>query len=188
MLALAAIWGAIWNRLRGGPFGKIVRAFGFPDPGDTLTRLAFGLAFATIGVVASRNWWVLATAITWWAGCVLPWWKTIDLGRIEGSWKRDVPMMALRGLLWVAPTAVLLWLMGYFWSPLLLAGVAFPLLYEIGWRIPSQIDDLRTGPEIGECLAGAAMCTAFVYSVSHDPGPSPVAGWLPHITALLQRI
>ena len=56
------LWCALWNRLRGGPFGAIVRWIGLPDPGTTVTRAFFGIAYAAAAVLLTGNPWLWLTA------------------------------------------------------------------------------------------------------------------------------
>lgn len=106
-------------------------------------------------------WWCAALAVALWLGALPGWWGSLDLGRVEGAWPRDLALHTLRGVVWMAPAAAVLGLAGAAWWPPLLAGLSCGAAYEVGWRVwPAR------ATEVGECLFGAACGAALLWGAA----------------------
>lgn len=150
--------GALLFRVRGGWLAL---------PSTTLGRCAWSIPMAGLATLASGDWWLLGLAPLLFIGCVLPWWGTIDLARMEGRYWRDVAVMTARGLLWVAPALPLLaWRDGWSSVALALAGLACAGLYELGWRTPSSVPGFARGAELGEVYFGAAIGAGLALAIA----------------------
>jgi len=139
--------GALLFRVRGGLFRL---------PSTTLGRAVWSVGMTVPIVGVTLNWWLLLLAPLLFAGCVLPWWKSIDMGRNEGSYWVDVAFQTARGVCWVLPAVALMgWQYGFIAAaPLLIAGLLCAPAYELGWRTPSTIPGLTRGSEVGEVYFG----------------------------------
>lgn len=142
---VSILWSALWFRIRGGliPLGS-----------STAARLVFALAM-TYPVI--YDWRLAALAPAWYLGSVLAWYKSIDMGRIEGTWLWDASKISLRGITWTILPVGVFYFFGYEAWSLVLAGFLCPLAYELGWRIPSKIKGLRQGPELSEVIFGSFL-------------------------------
>ena len=105
--------------------------------------------------------WLLAPLLAagLYAGSVLPWWRSLSLGRnaVDGSWIGAAARHTARGLLWAAgPAAALWWMDGAWWLPLA-AGALIVAPYEMGWRV-----DPTRATAIGEVGFGAMMGAAIM--------------------------
>lgn len=156
LLVVSTIVGAIGFRLRGGLFNDKIKW------GSTTARLAgFALPMAIITLLCFSTplWSIPLFVVTWWAGTVLGWWKSIDMGRNEGSFLADFCLQSLRGAIFAIPTvAALTVFIGL--SPWLLVmvagGLACGLCYEAGWRLADKWDAMG-GTEYGEFIFGAVL-------------------------------
>lgn len=157
MIVLFALWAALWNRLRGGLIGK----FGI-SVGTQTARAMWGAALALPATLVALDWRLLALAGTFWAGyAVIGWLGGMDMGRRDGRWWTDALAMLLCGSLRTAPSAALLWWLGYdLWYVLAGAGALCPVTYEIGWRVPTLGTEFEQGPPIAELCFGAVIGTA----------------------------
>lgn len=105
-------------------------------------------------------WWCAALAAALWAGSLLGWWGSIDLGRHEGEWRADFIAHTARGLLWAAPAGLVLIFAGGMGWPLWIAGLLCGAAYEVGWRAyPAR------ATEIGEGLFGAMIGAALAFGL-----------------------
>lgn len=93
-----------------------------------------------------------ALALAAWLGAIAGWWRSLDMGRVEGAWLRDFALHTVRGLLWTAPMALVAWLSAGTPWPLLVAGLLCGLAYEAGWRLVR-----RNQTELAEVLFGALV-------------------------------
>ena len=154
MIALGStILAAILFRVRGGMW--------FGDSPHWFTRGMWSVGMGVIVFLSSLNMKAGVYVMpAFFVGTVLPWWGTIDLGRIEGRKDRDYALNSLRGLCFTLPAGAVLWWLGLPWYAGLV-GLLCPICYEAGWRINSQIKDLRQGPELGELIFGALVGLSF---------------------------
>lgn len=165
MILLAAIGGALTNRLRGG--------------------------WLQVGMIAGRSGWAVVLALlAWkhgmaplpaallgaaaWLGCAWGQFGGLAMG-MRGPRPRVSPWVTMGawGLARVAgPVAVLAWTGGTWW-PILLAGLACPAIYRAVWCVPTRIlprgfgygDGPDAGgdpPELAEAIHGAAIAVALV--------------------------
>lgn len=152
-VALSALAGAILFRVRGGMW--------LGHAPHWLTRGLWSVSMAIIVGVATDN--IVACAVTFPAfflGTVLPWWHSIDLGRIEGNTASDYALNAIRGWCFTALSGGVLWYLALPWQ-IGFVGLACPLCYTLGWLIPSRVQNLQKGPELGEAIFGAVLGAAF---------------------------
>lgn len=152
-------------RMRGGLWGNII------GWGATTARL---LAWALPVALLSWYWYQLdlwlvpAVFVATWLGTLLPWWGSIDMGRNEGTWIRDLLVITGRGVLWTLAVALVFLYAGFVSTALstLVAGAMMGIWYEIGWRIPSTVPGFSKGPELGEAIFGfvfgLALCLPVV--------------------------
>lgn len=148
LLALIPL-GAILFRIRGGWLRL---------PSTTLGRAVWSVGMTVLPVAVTLNWWLLLLAPALFAGCVLPWWKSIDMGRMEGDLWVDAALQTARGVLWVLPAALLLaWLYQLAAVPLVVAGLLCAIAYELGWRTPSDVRHFTKGAELGEVYFGGLI-------------------------------
>jgi hypothetical protein len=130
--------------------------------GATTARIvAWAIPCGLVAWGLHGHWYAgAAMAVAAWAGSLLGWWRSLDLGRHEGEWARDFALHTARGLLWTAPMALAAWLSGGLPWPLLAAGLLCGLAYEAGWRLAP-----RRATEIGEvafgAIVGAALALTF---------------------------
>lgn len=152
-----ALLGAFLFRVRGG----------FLPTGSSLLARSLYAGGLTVAAVACRfDWMLLALFPAFLAGALFAWWDSIDLARNEGKWVNDFAVMLGRGMIFTAPAGVVLYLLGYSsWVFVFVAGLTCAPLYELAWRIPSQIPNFRQGPELGEAFFGAAIGAALAVSV-----------------------
>lgn len=154
--ALALIpLGALLFRIRGGWLDL---------PSTTLGRAVWSVGMTIIPAAITWRLAVLAPAL--FLGCVLPWWKSIDMGRNEGTLLEDALWHTLRGFLWVLPAVVAgWWAIGAWSSLLLIPGGACAGLYELGWWTPSSVKDFTRGSEMGEVYFGASIGAALALAI-----------------------
>ncbi len=173
---LAALWGAVWWRLRGGAFTALTGL----DPGTGGMR-----AIAAAGLVApllAVSWHYAALMPAWWVAWSLAGWGAFQSAgtsapetsnplcaalvrcglsgtalclagmAIEGVYTLIVPSAVLAALQWRVDTLFL---------PL--AGAAFALLYLIAQRFPMLNFGrfARAGSEWGEVFVGAFVGVIF---------------------------
>lgn len=89
--------------------------------GATSARLAWALlsALAVWTVAPHLEWTVIAMlAVALWLGCLPAWWGSLGVRTVA-----EVALHSLRGLVWTAPAALVVFLHSELWWPLLLAGV-----------------------------------------------------------------
>jgi hypothetical protein len=141
--------GAILFRIRGGWLNL---------PSTTVGRMVWSVGMTVLPVAATMNWWLLLLAPALFLGCILPWWKSIDMGRNEGRLIIDAALQTARGILWVLPAVALLYWQ-YEWAALaaLIPGLLCAAAYEAGWRIPSEVPHFSRGAELGEVIFGAMI-------------------------------
>lgn len=144
------ILGGFGFRFRGGMFAN-----GLPH---WVTRGAWSLSAVVVPALTTPM--LILGAPLLFLGTLIGWFSSIDLGRIEGVAWRDYLMNAIRGLMFTLPILPLLWYLGITLWPAFI-GILCPLVYELGWRIPSKIKNLQTGPEIGELLFGMLVAGTF---------------------------
>lgn len=157
VVILATVIGCIGFRVRGGLWNDKVRW------GSTTARfVAWSTPMAVITMLGLGTntplWYIPIFILSWWLGTILGWWKSIDMGRMEGSWIQDFILQSLRGVLWVLPTviamAVLLQSFPLSLIILLVGGLSCGVCYEIGWRMAT---DKVGGTEWGEYIFGAVL-------------------------------
>lgn len=157
IIILLTIGGAALFRVRGSSSWHE-----WTGRGATSIRLLWaaylGTAAAALGL---SPWLAAAVGFACFLGSVWPWWGSLDMGRNEGTLWRDMGMHSLRGLLWTAPPAAVLWGSGS-GSPwlLLLAGAACGPIYAAAWRLHAK----RAGP-LAEWLFGAAYAAGLLTTI-----------------------
>ena len=156
LLVVSTIVGAVGFRLRGGLFNDKIkwgattaRFVGYALPMSIMTYLCFQPVL----------WSIPIFVVTWWLGTILGWWKSIDMGRREGSFWTDFALQSIRGSIFAIPTAAALaFLVGL--SPALLimviGGLSCGICYEIGWRLADK-KSIMGGTEYGEFIFGGAL-------------------------------
>lgn len=150
---LSAVAGLVLFRVRGGMW--------LGHSPHWLTRGLWALGMAIVVGIATHD--IVACALTlpaFFIGTVLPWWHSIDLGRIEGNTASDYALNAIRGLCFTAGAGAVLWYLGLPWYAGLV-GLLCPLCYLIGWSIPSRVKNFQQGPELGEAIFGALVGATF---------------------------
>lgn len=155
-LALPVL-GALLFRIRGGWLAL---------PSTTAGRLAWSLGMGLAVLAARPDPWLALLVPALFAGCVLPWFGTIDLGRNEGTALRDGLVMTGRGLAWIAPAAaVLAWREGWQAAGVVVAGLACWPAYALAWRVPSRVPGFARGAELGEVFFGALIGAGLALAV-----------------------
>lgn len=166
---LGIIAGGILFRIRGGAFGDEIRKYIYKGYGATTSRLVVWSLPMTLLLFLSQPshaWWIYPLFfLSIYLGTIIGWWRSIDMGRVEGKWFQDFVFQTIRGVLWTLPAAAVVFYVGSISTmiALLVAGLLCGVLYELGWRVrlPRSIAeskfDLRTGPELGELFFGAAI-------------------------------
>jgi len=155
---LGALLGGVGFRLRGSAWVSLVTGRG----ATTARILCWAMPLAALAWVCGLVWWgAVLLALGLWAGCLAPWWDSLDLGRVDGALARDLAMHAARGVLWAAPAALALLIAGagLWWIPLA-ASLACTPAYALGWAVvPAR------ATEVGEVLFGAALGAAVLVAV-----------------------
>jgi hypothetical protein len=154
------IVGAIGFRLRGSAIFEQ-----WTGRGATTARIVCWAIPMGLMSLFTLPWeYAIAAGVAFWLGCLPGWYGVLDLGRDEGNKLKEFILMSGRGILWTLPAALVF----AFISPLnavalLIAGALCPVAYEIGWHIPSKVENMRSGPEIGEILFGALVGAALAF-------------------------
>lgn len=160
---------ALGFRIRGGLFGKNIGwgattarfcAWALPTTA-TITLWFNGALFEH---VYFQHEHLILFFFAAWLGAIAPWWKSLDLGRREGTWLVDFLLHSIRGTLWTLPIAAVFAFYGM-WDPawvLLAGGTLCGLVYEAGYKLPTPFKvnregGLNQGPELGEFLYGATI-------------------------------
>jgi hypothetical protein len=139
--------GAVLFRIRGGWLNL---------GSSTGGRAVWAVGMTIIPALITWKLAVLAPAL--FAGAVLGWWKSIDMGRNEGSWIQDAVLQEARGILWVLPAAAAAaWALGWWAVAVGISGVLCAPAYELGWRTPSTARNFTRGSELGELYFGACI-------------------------------
>lgn len=108
--------------------------------------------------VGDLDWWIaLALFPAFWLGAILPWWKSLDMGRRDGTFWRDFTLHTARGVLWTAPASAVL-----FGSPtssiwLLCAGLACGVVYAVSWALRT-----KNQVEAAEWMFGLLIASALL--------------------------
>ena len=144
---------ALANRIRGGLF---------PTGSTTIARAIYSAALTGAALVSTGpDWWLAFLFPAFWLGAILPWFDAIDLGRNDGSFWPDFAILAARGPAWTAPAAGVLYGLDHdHWWIVLIAGLACPVAYALGWTIRSTRRGAHTGPELAEWIFGAVIGVA----------------------------
>lgn len=172
-----AVLGATLNRWRGGWIFSAPRFVRLTAMGTAVGTVVYLDHQHLIAAVICGIW--AAIAFTWgWGG-------QMDMGRNSEGWRQDTPEvytpildaifgpqregmtfaerwrrdavgLAIRGMMITAPVGVILLLFGFDgWFGL--RGIAMPIAYELAYRIPSKVNGLRQGPELGEAVFGLIL-------------------------------
>lgn len=158
-IILGGIIGAIGFRVRGGLWNDKIKW------GATTARLvAWSLPMSLITYTAFQFnqplWYIPIFILTWWVGCLLGWWHSIDMGRLDGNWTKDFILQSIRGLFWTLPTAIAVCLLTQSipisMIILLVSGLSCGICYEIGWRL-SEKKPIMGGTEYGEFIFGLVI-------------------------------
>lgn len=110
-----------------------------------------------------------------WAGCVLGWWGSLDMGRRDGSWLIDCLLHTLRGSLFTLPVGIVLL------NPWVAAsGLLCGLVYELGYQASERLKLPVGGSEIGEAAFGVIVFLAVSIAVGEPNGTTPgdIITWL----------
>jgi hypothetical protein len=159
MLALFVAIGAAGFWLRGAAVFQR-----WTGRGATTARLlAWALPMGALSAVHTDWYNAAAIAVGLYLGTLLGWWRSLDLGRVEGEWLRDFVLHTARGLLWTLPAALVCAAASFDIAnavPLIVAGLLCGVLYEVGWRAyPPR------ATEIGEATFGGAIGAALYLSL-----------------------
>lgn len=155
----------VGSRIRGGLWNT--RISKHIHWGSTTARLTAWALPVTLCVMLwySLSWYMLVLMfVAIWAGTLLPWYGGIDMARREGEWIKDAITMTWRGTLWCAPMSMVFMLSGL-WVPAVLClatGSLMAVWYELAWRIPSQVSEFQSGPEMAELIFGCVLGLALV--------------------------
>lgn len=153
-VALGALIGALGFWLRGSAVFERLTGRG----ATTARIVAWAMPLSALAwLLTPLGWWSAMLAVALWLGALPGWWGTLDLGRMEGDWPQDFVLHTARGLVWMAPAAVVLAMAGATWWLPLVAGLTCGAAYEIGWRVHRV-----RATEIGELLFGAACGAAVI--------------------------
>lgn len=171
MLLGAAAW-----MFRGGAFWRT---------GSTqLARLGGATAITLPLVWVTGNWWLLGLIITIWAGVASTGWGDFfDMGTNDPATAKseelvsflltwisptniwhDILGMSLTGIVVMAPSMVLLSVLGASWYWLLMPAVFLGPMYWVSWQM-SQTQAIG----IAEGITGAAICAALCACVGLWP-------------------
>jgi hypothetical protein len=140
-------------RIRGGLWGEQI------GWGATTARIVAWaipvalLCWAWYGFV----WWIaIAVGVTAWLGTTFGWFGALDMGRMQDTWIRDFLVMTAVGFTRMAVVAPVLWFAGFPVAAMAMcvAGATCGVVYELGWRTPSEIPGFTQGPEVGEFYYG----------------------------------
>ena len=169
------ILGAFMNRLRGGWLRDKVQ-WGTQEARFVSWGVPSGLIAAAFGVDPYVSSLV---AIAAFLGCVFGQYQSLSMGHRGGrTGYKPWLFMGLWGLLRVAPIAAVLALFTDFSVvPLVLAGIACPLVYHCVWYVPGQCfikgfgygDGPSTGydpPELAEAIHGYLLVLGLILSIT----------------------
>lgn len=124
----------------------------------TLGRLIWSCPLGWGFGLTMQDYWIIALAPPLlFLGVIWPWMGTIDHGRNEDSFGRDMIVQTYRGLIFTLPLALFLWFRGIelWWAPML-AGLMCAVVYEAAWQLPDWWI-FKRGPVWGELLFGATI-------------------------------
>ena len=169
LYVLAVIFGALvcafGNRIRGGLWGQQIAKH--VHWGSTTARI---VAWGGSGAIAAHTAalftggpWIMPLLVIplFWLGSCCPMFKSIDLGRQDGTFWGDVGGLTAHGIISMTPAVIMLHALGYCIVPLSLASFliapAYILAYKMKWS-PAYLgvypDDR---PPLGELLYGACV-------------------------------
>ena len=178
----------IGRRVAGGAFEQWTGI----NLGDLPTRLFFGACVALTAFTAGHlshplvinlhvlnpSWtdivfplWakIVALILGVWVGTTIPNFSSIDFGKAENTVLHDFLGLIIHGLGGVALPAFIAAQMGYFWQPLILAGLFISPAYWVGWALAGKHGlnwlpvGFRGGSELGEFLWGSLCIGAATY-------------------------
>jgi len=150
-----------------GGFGFWLRGsalfYNLTGRGATTARLvAWAMPLALLSLFVVSPLYALSIGVALFLGSILPWWKSLSLGRnsIDGTWAESALRHTGRGVLWTLPLSVVVFFAvgGYSFLLPLLTGALVVVPYEIGWRIqneklnPTEIGEIGFGAMIGLSL------------------------------------
>lgn len=154
-ILLFSVIASLGFRLRGGLFGQQI---GWGSTTARLVAWALPMTIITFFMVPDYPLWaIVPTLLTWWVGCIFPWWHSLDMGRLSGTLLQDALLHSLRGIIWVLLPVILV---GFIAGPSLL--LVIPLLasllcgpsYMLGYYISEEISNRMGGTEYGELIFG----------------------------------
>jgi hypothetical protein len=173
LLPVCMLLGAITFRIRGGLFeGKWYGRRG------QLMRLTWAAA-CSLTVLAAGGAWDMALAVLplAWLATTLPLWDTIDMGRNQGTFNRDLAVGTIHGLLMAGCVTGALCAAAWWerrpdplWWLVLLGGAAWGLCYALAYVLTLPTHRLRLGhgaqePETGELFFGLVFSAALFVAV-----------------------
>jgi len=155
IILFSSILASIGFRLRGGLFGQQI---GWGTTTARFVAWALPMTAITFLTVSDYPWWmIIPTLLTWWLGCILPWWHSLDMGRMSDTLLRDIAMHSLRGMIWVLPSITLVGVIvgpnPVLAIPLLVSLLCGPS-YVLGYYITEKISNRMGGTEYGEWIFG----------------------------------
>lgn len=150
IILISALISALGFRVRGG-FLSI--------KSHLLARLAWAIPVGACATVASGNVKALVIIPFLFAACTLPTFHAIDMGRNDGTLLQDSALMLLRGFAFSFAAAAPLFALGIVGAERTVAilgiGLFMPILFDLGWRTPSNVPHLERGSALGEAYFGA---------------------------------
>lgn len=159
----AAILGAALFWLRGSSKFEEWTGRG-KTTGDAVWAAGMGLLVFSMGA----SWYgAIALAIGMFLGGRLPWWRSLSLGRNAADGPEGLQYLrhAARGMMWVAPAALMASLGGMSPYPLLVAGLFCVPAYVIGYAWREGDGSPYSNPTaVGEMLFGAAIAVGAAVS------------------------
>lgn len=142
----------------------------------TIAKQSFFAAFtinAMLSIATQNSFFMLGTFITW--ACINPRLQIgrEDLGKVDGSFFKDILYLIMRGYIHTSPIALWFFLIGVSLEDsalLAVSGMVFvPISYVIGMYVSSKDiarsfpKGFRKAPEIGQALCGHAFSIMLIW-------------------------
>lgn len=179
VILLCALIGAAAFRLRGDDILRTWLGWGTLE-GRAL--YASSVALSCTVLTLPVDGWALpllacALVLALFAGSVIGWWQSLDMGTQTGSLARDMALHSLRGVIWTLPAGgvvavldipagTLIALSGAAAGPIYAAAMLAPWEAKLGPVWISRRDGNGVNTELGECLfggwIGGCLCAALL--------------------------